>query len=244
VEQLFAEVADACAAVGVSLVGGHTEVTAGLPRPIVVGAMLGEVGKDRLVTTGGARVGDTVLLTKGVPLEGASIIARERREEAIRRGVPAEIVERARGFLRSPGISVVPEARAACGAARVHAMHDPTEGGLATACWEMAHAAGVGLRIDRERVPILPEGRRLCEAFGLDPIGTIASGSLLMTVAPEDADAVTSACRAAGIDCTAIGCVTSASDGVALVSGGHPRPMPAFPQDEITRIFGATSCRK
>jgi hydrogenase maturation factor len=238
VEQLFAEVAEACAVVGVSLVGGHTEVTAGLPRPVVVGAMLGEVDKDRLVTTGGALVGDAVLLTKGVPLEGASIIARERRAEALRRGVPAEIVERARGFLRSPGISVVPEARAACGAARVHAMHDPTEGGLATACWEMAHAAGVGLRVDRERVPVLPEGRRLCEAFGLDPIGTIASGSLLMTVAPGDADAVTNACRGAGIECAAIGRVTPASAGVALVSGGHPRPMPAFPQDEITRVFG------
>src|SRR5207237_8284616 len=83
VEQLFAEVAEACAAGGVSLVGGPTEVTAGLPRPIVVGAMLGEVEKDRLVTTGGAQVDDTVLLTKGVPLEGASIIARERGDEAL-----------------------------------------------------------------------------------------------------------------------------------------------------------------
>jgi Hydrogenase maturation factor len=80
VEQLFAELAEACAAVGVSLVGGHTEVTGGLPRPIVVGAMLGEVAKDKLVTTGGAQVGDAVLLTKGVPLEGASIMARERGE--------------------------------------------------------------------------------------------------------------------------------------------------------------------
>ena len=153
--------------------------------------------------------------------------------------MPAEIVERARGFLRRPGISVVPEARAACGAARVHAMHDPTEGGLATACWELAQAAAVGLRIDRERVPVLAEGRRLCEAFGLDPIGTIASGSLLLCVAPGDSDAVTGACRGAGVDCAAIGRVTPASDGVALVSGGHPRPMPSFPQDEIARLFGS-----
>ena len=240
VEQLFAELAEACAAVGVSLVGGHTEVTGGLPRPIVVGAMLGEVDKDKLVTTGGAQVGDAVLLTKGVPLEGASIMARERGDEAIRRGVAADVVEHARGFLRRPGISVVAEARAACHAARVHAMHDPTEGGLATACWELAQAAGVGLRVDRERVPVLPEGRRLCEAFGLDPLGTIASGSLLMTVSAHDAETVTEACRAAGIDCAAIGRVTAASDGVALVSGGHPRPMPTFPQDEITRIFGGS----
>jgi hydrogenase maturation factor len=196
------------------------------------------VDKDKLVTTGGAQVGDTVLLTKGVPLEGAAIIARERGDEAVRRGVAGDVVERARRFLRSPGISVVLEARAACGAARVHAMHDPTEGGLATACWELAQAAGVGLRVDRERVPVLPEGRRLCEAFGLDPLGTIASGSLLMTVAPGDADAVTGACRAIGVDCSAIGRVTAASDGVALVSGGYARPMPTFPQDEITRIFG------
>jgi hydrogenase expression/formation protein HypE len=240
VEQLFAELVDACATVGVSLVGGHTEVTGGLPRPIVVGAMLGEVDKDKLVTTSGAKVGDIVLLTKGVPLEGAAIMARERGDEALRRGVAAEVVERARGFLRRPGISVVAEARAACGAARIHAMHDPTEGGLATACWELAQAAGVGLRVDRERVPVLPEGRRLCEVFGLDPLGTIASGSLLMTVSPGDAETVTGACRAAGVDCVAIGRITAASDGVALVTGGHARPMPAFPQDEITRIFGGS----
>jgi hydrogenase maturation factor len=241
VEQLFAEVAEACVAVGVALVGGHTEVTAGLPRPIVVGTMLGEVSKDALVTTGGAQVGDAVLLTKGVPLEGAAIIARERGEDAVRRGVAADVVERARGFLRAPGISVLADSRAACGAARVHAMHDPTEGGLATACWELAQAAGVGLRIDRERVPVLVEGRRLCEVFGLDPLGTIASGSLLMTVASADANAVAGACRAAGVDCAAIGRVTAASEGVALVSGGRARPMPAFPQDEITRIFGGSA---
>lgn len=237
VERLFGDLGLACAELGVALVGGHTEVTAGLSRPIVSGCMLGEVAKDRLVTTGGARPGDLLLLSKGVPLEGAAIIARERAAEAERRGVPADVVKRARDFLRDPGISVVPEARAACGAARVHAMHDPTEGGLATACWELAQAAGVGLRVDRERIPILREGRVLCEAFGLDPLGTIASGSLLLAVDPADADRVTAACRDAGIDCAPIGRVTEASQGVSLATGGQARPMPTFPQDQITRIF-------
>ena len=220
-----------------ALVGGHTEVTAGLARPIVSGCMLGEVEKDRLVTTGGARPGDVLLLTKGVPLEGAAIIARESAAEAERRGVPADVVKRARDFLRDPGISVVPEARAACAAARVHAMHDPTEGGVATACWELAQAADVGLHVDRERIPVLREGRVLCEAFGLDPLGTIASGSLLLAVDPADAASVIAACRGVGVDCTAIGRVTPASQGVSLASGGHARPMPTFPQDQITRIF-------
>ena len=237
VERLFTELREACAELGVALVGGHTEVTAGLPRPIVSGCMLGEVEKDRLVTTGGARPGDVLLLTKGVPLEGAAIIARERAAEAERRGVSSDVLKRARDFLRNPGISVVPEARAACGAARVHAMHDPTEGGVATACWELAQAADVGLHVDRERIPVLREGRVLCEAFGLDPLGTIASGSLLLAVDPADAAGVTAACRAAGIDCAQIGRVTEASQGVSLATGGHARPMPTFPQDQITRIF-------
>ena len=237
VERLFADLGEACAELGVALIGGHTEVTAGLPRAIVSGCMLGEVEKDRLVTTGGARPGDTLLLTKGVPLEGAAIVARERAAEAGRRGVAVDVVKRAQDFLRRPGISVVPEARAACGAARVHAMHDPTEGGVATACWELAQAADVGLRVDRERIPVLREGRVLCEAFGLDPLGTIASGSLLLAVAPDDSEAVIAACRGAGVDCAAIGRVTDASQGVSLVTGGHARPMPTFPQDEITRIF-------
>jgi hydrogenase maturation factor len=240
VERLFADLRLACTELGVALVGGHTEVTAGLSRPIVSGCMLGEVDKDRLVTTGGARPGDVLLLTKGVPLEGAAIIARERAAEAERRGVPAEVVKRARDFLRTPGISVLPEARAACGAARVHAMHDPTEGGVATACWELAQAADVGLRVDRERIPVLREGRVLCEAFGLDPLGTIASGSLLLALDPADAPRVTAACREAGVDCAEIGRVTEASAGVSLVNGGHARPMPTFPQDQITRIFSET----
>jgi hydrogenase expression/formation protein HypE len=116
-------------------------------------------------------------------------------------------------------------------------MHDPTEGGVATACWELAQAGDVGVRVDRERIPVLREGRVLCEAFGLDPLGTIASGSLLLAVDPGDAESVIGACRGAGVDCTSIGRVTEASQGVSLVTGGHARPMPTFPQDEITRIF-------
>ncbi|HYB40296.1 MAG TPA: AIR synthase family protein [Candidatus Methylomirabilis sp.] len=238
-ESLFAEMSEACAELEVALIGGHTEVTAGLPRPIVVGCMLGEVEKDRLVTTGGAREGDALLLTKGVPLEGAAILARERGAEAERRGVDAATIGRAREFLRRPGISVLPEARLACRAARVHAMHDPTEGGLATACWELAQAAEVGVRVYREQIPLLPEGGALCQAFGLDPLGTIASGSLLLAVDPADADAVIGACRGAGIACARIGRVTPASEGVALVSGGIARPMTSFASDEIARLFSA-----
>src|SRR5438309_784755 len=149
VASLFDQLHAACDELDVALVGGHTEITHGLDRPIVVGAMLGEVAKDRLVTTGGARVGDAVVLTKGVPLEG----------------------------------------------------------------------------------------RTLCEAFGLDPLGTIASGALLMTLAPGDASIVIHALAREGIDCHFIGQVVERGEGLTLVSGSRREPLTAFAQDEISKLF-------
>jgi hydrogenase maturation factor len=237
VQALFEQLTAACDELEVALVGGHTEITHGLDRPIVVGTMLGEVAKDRLVTTAGARVGDAVIMTKGVPLEGAAIIAREKEADLTARGVPASLLRRAKALLRAPGISVLPEAEIACDLGGVHAMHDPTEGGIATALWEMAEAAGVGLRIDRERIMVLSEGAQLCAAYGLDPLGTIASGALLMTLAPGDASLVIHALARESIDCHFIGQVVPRNEGVVLVEANQRRPMPLFARDEISRIF-------
>ena len=237
VDRLFAELHAACDELEVTLVGGHTEVTHGLDRPIIAGTMLGEVEKDRLVTTSGARVGDAVVMTKGVPLEGAAIIAREKEAELCALGISPTVIRRARGFLKTPGLSVRPEAEIACELTTVHAMHDPTEGGIATALVEMADAAGVGLRIDRDRIMVLPEGKALCAAFGLDPLGTIASGSLLMTLTPADAGIVIHALARESIDCHFIGQVVRREQGVTLVSGSRQEPMPVFAQDDITRLF-------
>jgi hydrogenase maturation factor len=240
VAALFAKLHEACGEMDIALVGGHTEVTHGIERPIVAGTMLGEVAKDKLVTTGGALVGDAVVMTKGVPLEGAAIIAREKEGELRARGVSAAVIKKAKGFLRRPGLSVIPEAEIACELASVHAMHDPTEGGIATALHELADAANVGLRIDRDRVMTLPEGKVLCEAFGLDPLGTIASGALLMTLAPAEAGVVIHALARESIDCHFIGQVVPREQGVTLMDGAKQTPMPIFHQDEITRLF-ATS---
>src|SRR5437870_8949807 len=128
VEALFADLHAACEELDVALVGGHTEVTHGLDRPIVAGTMLGEVEKDKLVTTAGARGGDAVVMTKGVPLGGAAILAREKEAGLAGRGVSPAAIRKAKGFLKTPGLSVLPEAEIACELATVHAMHDPKIG--------------------------------------------------------------------------------------------------------------------
>ena len=187
VADIFRQLREACASLDIALVGGHTEVTYGLPRPIAVGALLGEADKDDVVLTSGVRPGDSILLTKGVAIEGTAILAREASEALAASGVDADVIERARGMLFSPGISVLRDAEVSRSAAAVHAMHDPTEGGVATALLEMATAAGVGLTIDGDRIPVVPECAEVCAALGLDPLGLIASGALLAAVAPEDA---------------------------------------------------------
>jgi hydrogenase maturation factor len=235
VRTLFAQLGAACRALGVALVGGHTEVTSGLDRPIVVGTMLGEVDKARLVTTDGARPGDVLVLTKGVPVEGTSIIARVRADELRARGYDEPWLARARGMLGR--LSVLPEARLAVEVGPVHAMHDPTEGGVATALWEMADAAEAGLAVEAERIPVLPEGAALCREFGLDPLGTIASGALLLALPPADAGVLLHALAREGIDAAFIGRVVPREAGVVLMRGGQPGPLPRFDQDEITRLF-------
>jgi hydrogenase expression/formation protein HypE len=235
-EDIFAQLSAACRELGVSLCGGHTEITYGLERPIVVGQMLGEVARDDLVLPGGAQVGDVVVLTKGIAVEATAIIARERGADLSGR-FPEEFLTRCRDFLHQPGISVVRDAQIATGCARVHAMHDPTEGGLSTGLWELAEAAGVGLLVDQEQIAVLPETATLCAEFGLDPLGVIASGALLVVVAPQDGQRVVASLEGARIAAGVIGRVVDPDAGVLLQADGITQELTRFPRDEITRLF-------
>ena len=237
VQAIFSQLREAAGALGITLVGGHTEVTWGLERPIVVGVLIGEVARDRLLTTAGAQVGDRVLLVKGVPIEATAIIARERAEELRRRGYDEAFLQRARNYLYDPGISVVAAARLAAEHPGVHAMHDPTEGGLATGLHELAYAAGTGLVLDAERVVVLPEGRRLCAEYGLDPLGAIASGALIVAVEPPAVEGLLRRYAEAGIPCALVGELTAPQEGLRMLRDGVCLPLPRYDTDEITKVF-------
>jgi hydrogenase maturation factor len=237
VRDIFAQIQRACEELHITLVGGHTEITVGLDRPILSGHMLGETSRQQLITSAGVRVGDAVLLTKGFPLEGIAIIARECAPQLTGLGYTADEITRLQQFLFTPGISVVKDAAVLQQAVEVHAMHDPTEGGLATALWELAQAAGVGLHVDACRLPLLSEGARLCQAFGLNPLGTIASGSLLAAVPAAQVAQAIAACAQAGIPCAQIATVVADPTSILLCTETVMQPLPTFPQDEIVKIF-------
>ena len=240
-ENIFSQIVSACKEMDVSLVGGHSEVTYELQRPIVVGHMLGEVARERVIRTGGARPGDAVVLTKGIAIEGTAVLAREAAESLQAAGVSQETLARAKDYLFSPGISIVDEALAACGAANVRCMHDPTEGGLATGLWEMAVAARVGLDIDGDQVAVLPECRVVCAALGLDSMGLLASGALLITLPEEEAPHLVRTLEEGGTAAQVIGRVTPHSDGLKLRTSEGARSLPSFPRDELARYLSQPS---
>lgn len=236
-QSIFEQIGAACAALQVTPAGGHTEITTGLDRPIVAGVMLGETTRERLLSAAGVQPGDDLVLIGSVPIEGTALIAREKAAELAARGLDAELVRRAQGFLHQPGISVVGAAHLAAQAVPLHALHDPTEGGLATGIWEMARAAGVGMAVDFDAVAIAPESAALCAAFDLDPLGVIASGALLAACAAEDTAALLKACRAADLPAARIGRAGERGGALQARRGGQPIAYPHFAVDEIARLF-------
>ncbi|MBN1370473.1 MAG: AIR synthase family protein [Anaerolineaceae bacterium] len=234
VEDIFDQVYRAAAELGISVIGGHSEVTYGLDRPILSATLIGETTRERLVTPRGAQPGDRLLLTKGVPVEGTAILAREfpaRLEQAL----TAAELEEARSYLTHPGISVTRDAALAQAAGKVTAMHDPTEGGLAGALWELADASGRRLVMDPARVPVPELAAKICRCLGLDPLATIASGALLLAAAAQHAAAIQAALESSGIPCADIGRVEAGEAGVWNEKTGKPLDRPA--RDEIARLF-------
>jgi hydrogenase expression/formation protein HypE len=236
VDTIFDQIASACDSLSITLAGGHTEITHGLDRPIVVGHMLGETSRDSYVCTAGGQVGDDILLTKGIAVEATALIAREKEAEL--EGIcPADYLSRCRNFLHDPGISVVRDAHIARTAGKVHAMHDPTEGGLATGLWEMTQAADVGLEIDHAAIPVFPETAQLCAYFNLNPLGVIASGALLIACPPVETQAIMHALAAEGIPVAVIGRMVERNKGCTMTTQDGVYPLPTFARDEIARLF-------
>ena len=239
VDKIFNQIVSACSVIDVSLIGGHTEITYGLDRPVVVGFMLGEALKADVTPTSGARPGDCIVLTKGISIEGTAVLAREVPEILIERGVSQATLEHAKDYLYSPGISVLKEANKARSVATVNCMHDPTEGGLATGLQEIAKAANVGMRIEKDKIPILPECQELCDALEINPLGLLASGALVLTTPAIQASGVVAALESSGVGAYNIGEITSASKGIKMVTPYGEEELPSFPRDELARFFSS-----
>ena len=237
IEKVFRQVHNACQQFKISWIGGHTEITPGIEKMILSGHMIGEDKKNKLVTTSGARAGDLLLLVKGVCIEGTSIMAREKEAELLKRGISSSLIRKAKKFIFDPGIEVLRAARIACEVGSVHSMHDPTEGGLINGMIEMAWASEKEIEVDLEKVLVYKESRILCQEFGLNPLGVIASGALLLTVSPSDLSPIQKAFRKNSIPFQVIGKVKKGPARVLKSDQKGRKELKPFPRDEILKIY-------
>lgn len=236
-EDIFKQINCACRSMNITLVGGHTEITHDLNRPLVVGCMLAEAGKNEIITTGDAQYGDDIVLTKGIAIEGSAVLARERRKKLISAGVSRNTVKQAEAYLQKPGISVLEEAMVAVKSAEIHSMHDPTEGGLATALREMALASHNGLMVEKDKIPVLSECAEICQKLEIDPLGLLASGALLLTLSPGETLRLLDELRNAGISASIIGQMTKPEQGIKIKAGEEINILPEFERDELARYL-------
>jgi hydrogenase maturation factor len=236
VDTIMTEIRQTCDEFGISVSGGHTEITTGLQRPIIVGQMIGEVDKKDLIRKTSLQVGDKILLTQGLAIEGTALLAREKRD-LLQSHLSVEQIDQAEQFLFHPGISVVKAARIATSSGDIHSMHDPTEGGLVAGLHELAVASGKGLRVFAERVPIFPETQAICRCLQIDPLRLIASGALLIGASAQTVEKVAAALKREGIPVEEIAEVVPANDGMQIESGGATLPLIPPDRDEIAKVF-------
>jgi hydrogenase maturation factor len=238
VENIFRDIGNACDNLGIAWIGGHTEITFGLDRPIVIGSMFGEVEKDQLITSMGGKSGDAIIITKGIVIEGTAIIAKEREADLIARGINQDLIERGKALLFHPGLSVVKEARLLAQNFPIHSMHDPTEGGLAMGLVELAKNSQCGFVIEESLIPFNADSLILCQMYGLDPLRTITSGTLIATLDAEYASKAIELLQKEGIEAAYIGKLTANPNEYNIkTKDGQIFPIKYSEKDEITKIF-------
>jgi len=221
--------------IDVAIIGGHTEVTSGVNRPIIVATAIGEAEKERFVRTSGARIGDRIIVTKGAAIEGTAILSMEM-DKFLHLKVDKRLIQRARKFIKMT--SVLEDALTAIGIGGVHAMHDATEGGVAGALQEVAWASNVGIIAYEEKIPIYEETEAICKALNIDPLKTISSGTLIIFCHQNKAEKIVNALRSKGIQASIVGEALPKDKGCYIVRRDGSRLDLSIPvKEELWKIL-------
>lgn len=228
--ELIQEIVAASRELNIEVMGGHTEISDVVNRPVITVTGVGKAKRDKLVSTGGLQPGDDLVMTKWAGLEGTSIIAAEKQEELEQR-LPKQIIEDALAMREY--ISVVPEAAVAVQTG-VSAMHDVTEGGIFGALWEMGEASGVGITVDLKKIPIRQETIEVCELFDINPYMLISSGSML--IGTSHGNLLVDRLQEQGIPAAVIGRATEGNDRI-VVNGEEQRFLEPAGSDQLYKIY-------
>jgi len=218
------------ASINVDIIGGHTEITTAVTRFIINCTAVGRCLREKMISTSGARAGDSLILTKHAGLEGVSIIAHEKEKELIN-SLGLNTVNEAKAYMEC--LSVVKDGLAAAQYG-VNAMHDVTEGGVLGALWELCDASGNGAEIDIDKIPVTMTTRRICEYYNINPFKLISSGCMLISA--KDGEGLVSHLEAAGIAAEVIGRLNGTKQRV-MKTAGRIEPILPPAADELYKVL-------
>lgn len=232
---VFKQINNSCKKFKIAYCGGHTEITSSVNQPIAIGFMIGKLKYKRLIKTSGAKIGDNIILTKGIPIETISILARDKKD-ILKKYYSDKFIKKCSNFIYKPGISVRKEALISAKYEGVHCIHDLTEGGFSTGIYEITNASQVGALIYKEKINIYDEGKELCKFFNINPLGTISSGSLLITVSKKDTKKLQNELLSNKISNTIVGEIVPQNEGIKIIDEKGTRDLIKFNVDEITKL--------
>lgn len=228
IEEIMNELHEECCKLKIEIIGGHTEVTDAVNKTIISATVIGKAPYGKAIATSTAKVGDDIIVTKKLGLEGTTIIVNDFYS-SIKDVLTKDEVEEAKSYEEK--LSVVKEG-VICGKLGVHAMHDITEGGVLGALWEMAEASNVGFEIYEDRMPITKITRKACNYFKINPLKFISSGSML--ICTEKGKDVVRELQERGIEATIIGNITD-EDRIIFHEGESMKVQPPE-EDELYKL--------
>lgn len=195
-----------CAKQKLTVVGGHTEVSSAVARPVLSVTVLGRGREEALSCTANLRPNQDLVMVGWTGLAGTVILAKNHEKRLAER-YPFSILDAAKGLEE---FLLITDAARAGRDFEVSAMHDVSQGGIFAALWEMAECACVGLEIDLKRIPIRQETVEICEFFQLNPYQLYGQGALL--IGTDRGEALTEQLQKMGIPAAVIGQTTDGND--------------------------------
>lgn len=233
IETIMMQAQEVAGSLGVEIIGGHTEITPAVNRPVIVSTAIGRTVSGGSQKAENMRPGDVILMTKQAGLEGTGIIASDFSEELTSVLTEEEIAE-AKGYMNL--VSVVKEGVAA-GKKGTAGMHDITEGGVLGAVWELSEISGVGVELEEDKIPVSEVTKKICGHFGINYLRLISSGCMMIIVHPDREEAVTEAIRAVGVDVSRIGYVKEQGASRVLIGkDGVVREIDPPESDELYKV--------
>ena len=214
---------------GIEVLGGHTEITAAVNKPVVSGTVVAKTKGRNFISSSGAKTGQDIIMTKWAAIEGTSIIANDYED---RLAETMDIAEIAEAKKLAELISVVKEGRIAADFGAT-AMHDATEGGIFGAVWEVAECSGTGLELYADKIPVLECTRKICNAAGVNLYRLISSGTMIITA--FDGEKLVAQLKESGVNAAIIGKITDG--GRYVIAGGERKELVPQEKDEIYNVF-------